>query len=79
MTPTEARERVATLTSEVARDPARAAKVAAEMEELGRIIQGSPETSIPIEPPIKRGMCVAHDKVCRKHQICNSHPKGAIQ
>jgi hypothetical protein len=79
MNPTEARDRVTTLASEVAKNPGRAAALAAEMEELGRIIQGSPETSIPIEPPINRSMCVAHDRVCKSHQVCNNHPKKLDQ
>jgi hypothetical protein len=79
MTPTEARTRVRELASEAALNPGVATILASEMEQLGRIIQGSPETSIPIEPPIKRGICFWHRQVCKQHQICNSHPKGAIE
>jgi hypothetical protein len=79
MNPTEARERIATLAAQVASDPARAADAAAELEQLGRTIQASLSATGVIEPPIKQGMCISHDKVCKKHQICNSHPKGAIQ
>jgi hypothetical protein len=79
MNPTEARERIASLAAQVANDPARAADLAVELEQLGRTIQNSPSSTGAIEPPIKRGMCISHDKVCKKHQICNSHPKGAIE
>jgi hypothetical protein len=74
MNPTEARERIATLAAQVASDPARAADAAAELEQLGRTIQASPSATGVIEPPIKHSMCVAHDKVCKSHQVCNSHP-----
>jgi hypothetical protein len=75
MNPTEARERIASLAAQVANDPARAADLAVELEQLGRTIQASPSSAGAIEPPIKHSMCVAHDKVCKSHQVCNSHPK----
>jgi hypothetical protein len=81
MTPAEARKRIAALTTEVAANPARAAELAPEIAELGRAIQASPASQLdPASADEGLQVCVAHDKkICKRHQICNAHPKGVIQ
>jgi hypothetical protein len=79
MTQAEARKRITALTSEVAANPARAVELAPEIAELGRTIQATPEKLNPKQPNGAMQVCVSHDKVCRGHQVCNSHPKALAE
>ena len=79
MMPAQARKRTFDLIAEVALNPARAADLAPEMAELGRLIQASPEVGGPFEPPVDNAVCFFHRQVCKRHQICNAHPKGEIE
>jgi hypothetical protein len=45
------------------------------MKELGQIIQTTTGSGGTFEPPILGSMCVAHDQVCKGHQVCKAHPK----
>lgn len=73
----EARNRMIELVSEVMAKPGNAAELAAEMRDLGNFLGKHPGGDGPFGPPILAGMCVAHDQVCKKHQICNGHKKTA--
>jgi hypothetical protein len=73
-----ARGRILQLTAEAVADPARAGELAAEIAELGQSIRASQEVIGPFEPPVRKGVCFFHRQVCKRHQICNAHPKEVV-
>jgi|EndMetStandDraft_5_1072996.scaffolds.fasta_scaffold360226_2 hypothetical protein len=79
MTPAEARSTIRAVVAGVAADPPAASHLAADVERSAQVIHAAPRTDIPTGPPSLFGICFSHKQVCKGHQICNSHPKGAIE
>ena len=79
MTPAAARSTIRAAVDAVAADPAAASRLAANVERSAHVIQAAAATEVPTGPPSLFGICFSHDQVCKGHQICDSHPKGAIE
>ena len=79
MTPAEARSEISRLGAAAALHPERAADLAVEIQRLGRLIQSAPDDQLPTTAPSRKSICFWHNQVCKGHQICNAHPKGASE